>query len=55
MIYGFAKAIRRRQVRISSVARARGTTIYLFLPRHSEQEEAADTSARFLIGSPRRS
>ena len=45
MIYGFAKQSD-GQVRISSVVGS-GTAIYLFLPRHSEQEEAADTSADF--------
>jgi len=45
MIYGFAKQSG-GQVRISSTLGS-GTTIYLFLPRHSEQEKAADTSADF--------
>jgi PAS domain S-box-containing protein len=43
MIYGFAKQSG-GQVQISS-ALGRGTTIYLFLPRHSEQEHAAESSA----------
>jgi CheY-like chemotaxis protein len=45
MIYGFAKQSG-GQVRISS-ALGTGTTIYLFLPRHSEQEEATDSSPDF--------
>jgi CheY-like chemotaxis protein len=45
MIYGFAKQTG-GQVRISSEI-GRGTTIYLFLPQHSEQEKAADASANF--------
>jgi PAS domain S-box-containing protein len=45
MIYGFAKQTG-GQVRISSEV-GRGTTIYLFLPRHSEQEKAADASPNF--------
>jgi PAS domain S-box-containing protein len=43
MIYGFAKQSG-GQVQISS-ALGRGTTIYLFLPRHSEEEHAAESSA----------
>jgi PAS domain S-box-containing protein len=45
MIYGFAKQSG-GQVRISSAV-GHGTTIYLFLPRHSQQEKAADTPADF--------
>jgi PAS domain S-box-containing protein len=45
MIYGFAKQSG-GQVRISSTL-GRGTTIYLFLPRHSEQEKATEASADF--------
>ncbi len=45
MIYGFAKQSG-GQVRITSTL-GRGTTIYLFLPRHFEQEKAAETSADF--------
>jgi PAS domain S-box-containing protein len=45
MIYGFAKQTG-GQVRISSEV-GRGTTIYLFLPRHSEQEKAADACPNF--------
>jgi len=45
MIYGFAKQSG-GQVRISS-ALGQGTTISLFLPRHSEGEQAADNSTDF--------
>ncbi|QIG99637.2 MULTISPECIES: PAS domain S-box protein [unclassified Bradyrhizobium] len=45
MIYGFAKQSG-GQVRISSVL-GRGTTVHLFLPRHSEREEATVSSADF--------
>jgi PAS domain S-box-containing protein len=45
MIYGFAKQSG-GQVRIDS-APGCGTTIHLFLPRHSEQETTVDTSAGF--------
>jgi PAS domain S-box-containing protein len=45
MIYGFAKQSG-GQVRIDS-ALGCGTTIRLFLPRHSEQEKNVDTSAGF--------
>jgi PAS domain S-box-containing protein len=45
MIYGFAKQSG-GQVRISS-ALGCGTTIHLFLPRHSEEEKNVDTSTGF--------
>ena len=45
MIYGFAKQSG-GQVRISSTLGS-GTTIHLFLPRHSEQEKTVDSSAVF--------
>jgi PAS domain S-box-containing protein len=45
MIYGFAKQSG-GQVRISSKL-GQGTTIHLFLPRHSEQEKIAETSGDF--------
>ncbi len=47
MIYGFAKQSG-GQVRISSIS-GRGTTVYLFLPRHTEQEETAAKSANLSI------
>jgi signal transduction histidine kinase len=47
MIYGFAKQSG-GQVRISSTL-GRGTTVYLFLPRHTEQEETAAKSANLSI------
>jgi CheY-like chemotaxis protein len=43
MIYGFAKQSG-GQVRIDSIAGS-GTTIYLFLPRHSEFEDLSDVAA----------
>jgi PAS domain S-box-containing protein len=45
MTYGFAKQSG-GQVRISSTL-GRGTTIYLFLPRHSEQEKTTETYTDF--------
>ena len=50
MIYGFAKQSG-GQVRISSVL-GNGTTVYLYLPRHSEQEQTAENSAD-LLSAPR--
>jgi CheY-like chemotaxis protein len=47
MIYGFAKQSG-GQVRITSVV-GRGTTISLFLPRHSEQEQTANDSTDFSL------
>ena len=47
MIYGFAKQSG-GQVRISSTL-GRGTTISLFLPRHSEQEQTAKDSTDFSL------
>ena len=44
MIYGFAKQSG-GQVRIDSLV-GRGTKIFLFLPRHSESEKAADQTIR---------
>jgi PAS domain S-box-containing protein len=43
MIYGFAKQSG-GQVRIDSIV-GQGTTIYLFLPRHDETEDAQDTAS----------
>ena len=51
MIYGFARQSG-GQVRISSTL-GRGTTVSLFLPRHSEQEQAAIDSDEFFIGGAR--
>jgi len=47
MIYGFAKQSG-GQVRISSIL-GQGTTISLFLPRHSEQEQIPSNSADFSL------
>jgi PAS domain S-box-containing protein len=51
MIYGFAKQSG-GQVRISS-ALGRGSTINLFLPRHSEQKQTAENSADDFLSAPR--
>jgi CheY-like chemotaxis protein len=47
MIYGFAKQSG-GQVRIDSTLGS-GTTIYLFLPRHSEQAKTSDDMAHFAL------